>query len=143
MKAARWYNMRDIRVEEILEPEAGAGQVKIKIAAAGICGSDLHEYVAGPKIIPVAAPHPLSQDVAPIVMGHEFSGEVVAIGEGVEQVRVGDRVIVEPLLTCGKCEPCRHGKYNLRDNLGFHGLSGGGYLRRGTHGPPDAGRPFR
>ncbi|MBB4346885.1 MULTISPECIES: 2,3-butanediol dehydrogenase [Rhizobiaceae] len=126
MKAARWYSAKDIRVEEVTEPKPAAGQVKIKVKWAGICGSDLHEYVAGPIFVPVKAPHPVSHDVAPIIMGHEFSGEVSEVGEGVERVKPGDRVVVEPILACGKCDACFHGKYNLCDNLGFHGLSGGG-----------------
>ncbi len=126
MKAARWYQARDIRVEEIKEPSPSNGQVKIKVAWTGICGSDLHEYVAGPIFVPVDAPHPVSHDKAPIVMGHEFSGEVVEVGADVTKVRPGDRVVVEPILSCGKCDACLHGKYNLCDTLGFHGLSGGG-----------------
>lgn len=126
MKAARWYQARDIRVEEIKEPSPSAGQVKIKVAWTGICGSDLHEYVAGPIFVPVDAPHPVSHEKAPIVMGHEFSGEVVEVGPDVKKVRPGDRVVVEPILSCGKCDACLHGKYNLCDSLGFHGLSGGG-----------------
>lgn len=126
MKAARWYSAKDIRVEEVTEPKPGAGQVKIKVKWTGICGSDLHEYVAGPIFVPVKAPHPVSGDVAPIVMGHEFSGEVSEVGEDVTRVKAGDRVVVEPILSCGKCDACLHGKYNLCDSLGFHGLSGGG-----------------
>lgn len=126
MKAACWHKAHDIRVEEVAEPQPAAGQVKIKVAWAGICGSDLHEYLAGPIFIPVDQPHPLSHDRAPIVMGHEFSGEVVAIGAEVTRIRLGDRVVVEPILACGVCEACRRGKYNLCDKLGFHGLSGGG-----------------
>ncbi|KFX00581.1 butanediol dehydrogenase [Pectobacterium betavasculorum] len=126
MKAARWYQARDIRVEEIAEPVVSAGQVKIKVAWTGICGSDLHEYVAGPIFIPVSAPHPLSRDRAPIVLGHEFSGEVVEVGGGVSNCKPGDRVVVEPILSCGHCAACREGKYNLCSQLGFHGLSGGG-----------------
>lgn len=126
MKAARWYKAKDLRVEDVAIPEPGPGQVKIRVTWAGICGSDLHEYVAGPIFIPVTAPHPVSGDVAPITMGHEFSGEVVAVGQGVSCVVPGDRVVVEPILACGTCDACRHGKYNICDSLGFHGLSGGG-----------------
>lgn len=126
MKAARWHKAKDIRVEEVAEPSPGPGQVKIKVRWAGICGSDLHEYVAGPIFVPVKAPHPVSHDVAPIVMGHEFSGEVAEVGEGVTKLAPGDRVVVEPILACGTCDACLHGKYNLCDSLGFHGLSGGG-----------------
>lgn len=126
MKAARWYKAKDIRVEEVEEPSPGPGQVKIKVRWTGICGSDLHEYAAGPIFVPVKTPHPVSHDVAPIIMGHEFSGEVAEVGQGVTCVEVGHRVVVEPILACGKCDACRHGKYNLCDSLGFHGLSGGG-----------------
>lgn len=125
MKAARWHGAKDIRVENILEPKVSKGKVKIKVEWTGICGSDLHEYLAGPILIPTT-PHPLSKEMSPLVMGHEFSGIVVEVGEGVTKVTKGDRVVVEPILSCGKCEPCKQGKYNLCDQLGFHGLSGGG-----------------
>ena len=126
MQAARWYKAKDIRVETVPEPEVSAGRVKIKVARAGICGSDLHEYIAGPIFVPVEAPHPITHETAPIIMGHEFSGEVAEVGAGVTRVKVGDRVVVEPILACGECPACRQGKYNLCDKLGFHGLSGGG-----------------
>ncbi|HEY0274600.1 MAG TPA: 2,3-butanediol dehydrogenase [Paenirhodobacter sp.] len=126
MKAARWHNAKDIRVDDIPEPKVVAGKVKVRVKWTGICGSDLHEYLAGPIFVPVKAPHPVSGDVAPIVMGHEFSGEVAEIGEGVTRVKVGDRVVIEPILACGKCEACKRGKYNICDSLGFHGLSGEG-----------------
>lgn len=126
MKAARWYKAKDIRVEQIEEPKVTSGRVKIKVAWAGICGSDLHEYLAGPIFVPVTEPHPVSGEKAPVVMGHEFSGIVEEVGEGVNKVKVGDRVVVEPILACGKCPACLKGKYNLCDTLGFHGLAGGG-----------------
>ncbi|RWR08993.1 2,3-butanediol dehydrogenase [Paenirhodobacter populi] len=126
MKAARWHNAKDIRVDDIPEPEVTAGKVKVRVKWTGICGSDLHEYLAGPIFVPVKTPHPVSGDVAPIVMGHEFSGEVAEVGEGVTKVKVGDHVVVEPILACGECEACRHGKYNICEKLGFHGLSGEG-----------------
>lgn len=126
MKAARWYQARDIRIDDIEEPKVSAGKVKIKVAWTGICGSDLHEYLAGPIFVPVGKPHKISGDIAPIVMGHEFSGEVVEVGSGVTKFKAGDRVVVEPILSCQECEACREGKYNLCNDLGFHGLSGGG-----------------
>lgn len=129
MKAALWYGRNDVRVEEIEEPKVTKGTVKIKVKWCGICGSDLHEYLAGPIFIPTNNPHPLSGNKAPIVLGHEFSGEVVEIGEGVTKLNVGDRVAVEPIVACGKCSACKEGKYNLCSFLGFHGLcgSGGGF----------------
>lgn len=129
MKAALWYAKEDIRVEDVQEPKAEKDLVKIKVKWCGICGSDLHEYTAGPIFIPVEKPHPLSKNKAPIILGHEFSGEVVEVGENVTRFNVGDRVVAEPIVACGKCPACQEGKYNLCEHLGFHGLcgSGGGF----------------
>lgn len=126
MKALRWHGQRDLRIENIEEPTAKPGKVKIKVEWCGICGSDLHEYTAGPIFIPAGAPHPLTGEQAPIVMGHEFSGQVVEVGEGVTKVKAGDRVVVEPIYACGHCEPCKAGSYNLCTSMGFLGLAGGG-----------------
>ncbi|MFC0560901.1 2,3-butanediol dehydrogenase [Halalkalibacter alkalisediminis] len=125
MKAVLWHGKKDIRVENVQEPVVKQGEVKIKVAFCGICGSDLHEYLAGPIFVPVEEPHPVSNGKAPIIMGHEFSGEVVEIGEGVTHVKVGDRVCVEPILNCGECPSCLKGHYNICEKLGFVGLSGG------------------
>ncbi|MNM61354.1 Sorbitol dehydrogenase [compost metagenome] len=129
MKAALWYGVKDVRVDEIEEPKVLEGTVKVKVKWCGICGSDLHEYLGGPIFIPVGQPHPLSKNVAPVVLGHEFSGEVVEVGQGVSKFKKGDRVIVEPMVVCGECPACKEGKYNLCEKLGFHGLcgSGGGF----------------
>lgn len=126
MKAARWYSPRDIRVEDIPEPVVKDNTVKVKVKWCGICGSDLHEYLAGPIFIPKDAPHPITGEKAPVVMGHEFSGEVVEVGKDVTNVKPGDRVVVEPLVVCGECSACKEGKVNLCSSLGFHGLAGGG-----------------
>ncbi|GAA4228240.1 (R,R)-butanediol dehydrogenase/meso-butanediol dehydrogenase/diacetyl reductase [Sagittula marina] len=125
MKAARWHGVKDIRVEDISEPAPGAGEVKVKVAWTGICGSDLHEYLAGPIFVPVEEEHPLSHDKAPITMGHEYCGTISELGEGVTGLSVGDRVAIEPIFSCGTCAACLEGKYNLCDSLGFVGLSGG------------------
>ncbi|MCK4260446.1 MAG: 2,3-butanediol dehydrogenase [Halanaerobiales bacterium] len=134
MKAARWYNQKDIRVEEVNEPVITDNSVKIKVKWCGICGSDLHEYLAGPIFIPVGQPHPLSKNSAPVILGHEFSGEVVEVGKKVTKVKAGDSVIVEPIVACGKCAHCKEGKYHLCSSLGFHGLcgSGGGFAEYTT-----------
>ncbi|MCC3357873.1 2,3-butanediol dehydrogenase [Bacillus sp. REN16] len=126
MKALRWYKAKDLRLEYIEEPKAKKGEVKLKVEWCGICGSDLHEYTVGPIFIPSETPHPITRDRAPIVMGHEFSGQVIEIGEGVTRVQVGDRVAVEPIYSCGECQACKQGRYNLCDKMGFYGLSGGG-----------------
>lgn len=126
MKAALWYGIKDVRLENIEEPKVTKGNVKIKVKWCGICGSDLHEYLGGPIFIPTDKPHPISKEVAPVVLGHEFSGEIVEIGEGVKNLNIGDRVAVEPIVACGACPACQEGKYNLCSSLGFHGLCGGG-----------------
>lgn len=126
MKALRWHGLKDLRLETIEQPEPRKGQVKIRVEWCGICGSDLHEYVAGPIFIPEGTAHPLTGEKAPIVMGHEFSGQVVEIGEGVQNIKVGDRVVVEPVFACGTCAACNQGKYNLCSKMGFLGLAGGG-----------------
>ena len=125
MKAARWHGVKDIRVEDIPEPSPATGEVKVKVAWTGICGSDLHEYLAGPIFVPVDEEHALSHDKAPITMGHEYCGTVTELGEGVSDLSVGDRVAIEPIFACGDCAACLEGKYNLCNSLGFVGLSGG------------------
>ena len=122
MKAARWYKQKDVRVEEVEIPKVGEQQIKIAVKYCGICGSDLHEYLGGPIFIPVGTPHPYTKEVAPITMGHEFSGEVVETGAGITKFKVGDRVTVEPIVAKDGLK----GKYNLDPNLTFIGLGGGG-----------------
>jgi (R,R)-butanediol dehydrogenase/meso-butanediol dehydrogenase/diacetyl reductase len=126
MKTARYYGKEDIRVEAVEEPQLRAGTVKIAPAFNGICGSDLHLFHDGP--MPPAptsdSPHPLSGETLPVVLGHEFSGVVEEIGEGVEGLKVGDSVVVEPLMVDGTCPACKAGKYNLCEQMGFIGISG-------------------
>jgi (R,R)-butanediol dehydrogenase/meso-butanediol dehydrogenase/diacetyl reductase len=127
MKAARFYGPHDIRIENIPEPELRPGAVAIDVAWCGICGTDLHEYLEGPIFIPAAGhPHPLSHEEAPVTLGHEFSGTVTALGEGVTDLNVGDGVIVEPYFVCNECAPCLAGNYHLCEKMGFIGLAGGG-----------------
>lgn len=93
------------------EPDPGPGMVKIRVAATGICGTDLHIYRDEFPSRP------------PVVLGHEFSGEVVAVGPGVEHIRPGDRVMSElPVAPCGRCRYCKTGRVNLcidRRGLGW------------------------
>ena len=128
MKAARYHGREDVRIEEIAEPELRPGAVAIDVAFCGICGSDLHEYLDGPIFVPAPGhPHPLSGEEAPVTLGHEFSGIVTAIGEGVTKpLAVGDAVVVEPYFVCGECAMCQAGNYHLCVKMGFIGLSGGG-----------------
>jgi (R,R)-butanediol dehydrogenase / meso-butanediol dehydrogenase / diacetyl reductase len=83
MKALRFHKARDLRLEDVSPPpEPAADQVVLKILQCGICGTDLHEYVAGPIILPVK-PHPETGAQIPIILGHEFSGTVLKIGSAV------------------------------------------------------------
>ena len=127
MKALRWHGRKDVRLDELPEPTAAPGEVVIRVAACGICGSDLHEYLHGPLFIP-KAPHPLTGVVPPVTLGHEFSGRVVEVGAQVETARRGDRVTVNPCLLCGECAWCRRGQFNYCAKLGSLGLSRDGAL---------------
>lgn len=111
MKALRMYGKRDLRLDDVPEPEAGPGEVKLEVHFCGICGSDLHDYVDGPTLLPVNKPHPQTGKLAPVTAGHEFSARVVALGAGVSGFAPGDRVAVRPTLPCYKCRYCREGRY--------------------------------
>jgi (R,R)-butanediol dehydrogenase/meso-butanediol dehydrogenase/diacetyl reductase len=127
MKAARFHARKDVRIEDIPEPDLRPGAVKIAVEWCGICGTDLHEFLEGPIFIPPPGrPHPLTGETAPVTLGHEFSGTVEELGEGVSGLSIGDRVVVEPYFVCDECGPCREGDYNLCTKMGFIGLAGGG-----------------
>lgn len=99
---------------EIVEepvPEAGRGQVLVRIEYNGICGSDVHFFKDGRVGDCVLTDK--------FVLGHEVSGTVVELGEGVENLNVGDRVALEPGYACGKCEFCKSGRYNLCPDVKF------------------------
>ena len=126
MKAAVWYDKKDIQIEDVEEPAPGSGEVKVRIKVCGICGSDLHEYRDGPFIIP-SRPHPLTgQDKGPVILGHEFSAEVVEVGPGVEAFSAGDRVTMNALIVCGQCHYCRQGAFNMCVKLGSTGFAADG-----------------
>jgi (R,R)-butanediol dehydrogenase/meso-butanediol dehydrogenase/diacetyl reductase len=121
MKAARFYGYKDIRVEDISEPEIPAGFVRVRIAWAGICGTDRHEYT-GPVWVPMHKPHRITGQMAPLTLGHELSGVIVALGEDVKDWQVGDRVTASGNIYCGTCEMCQSGRVNLCENLAFNGI---------------------
>jgi (R,R)-butanediol dehydrogenase/meso-butanediol dehydrogenase/diacetyl reductase len=120
MKALRWYAKQDLRYEDIPEPVPGPGQVKVKVHFAGICGTDMKEYTSGPCMIDPSR--------VPIVPGHEFSGKIAEVGEGVDNYKVGDRVTALGYWYCGDCYYCNRDMNNLCINAGFTGLTAEGSL---------------
>ncbi len=100
MKAAVFYGRHDLRVMDMEPPGASAGEVVVRVKACGICGTDVHIFEGDEG----AAPTP-----AGTVLGHEFAGEVVEVGEGVGRIKVGDRVCVDPNKLCGECAYCLGG----------------------------------
>jgi (R,R)-butanediol dehydrogenase/meso-butanediol dehydrogenase/diacetyl reductase len=133
MQVAHYYGPEDLRVETAGEPAPGSNDVEIDVVACGICGTDLHEYTAGPDLTPSAdEPHPLSGASLPVPLGHEFSGRVSAVGDDVTGVAVGDAVTVNPAIVCGECRYCAEGRHNLCESVANYGLSArsGGFAER-------------
>ena len=127
MRAARYFDRGDIRIQDIAEPEVQPGTVGIDVAWCGICGTDLHEYLEGPIFVPAAGhPHPVSGESAPITLGHEMSGTVYAVGEGVDDLAIGDSVVVEPYIIDPKESTEPGSNYHLTPNMNFIGLAGRG-----------------
>ena len=127
MKAARFHARGDIRIEDIPEPTVAPGTVGIDVAWCGICGTDLHEFMEGPIFIPPCGhPHPISGESAPVTMGHEFSGVVYAVGEGVTDIQVGQHVVVEPYIIADDVPTGPGERYHLSKDMNFIGLGGRG-----------------
>lgn len=119
MKAALFYGeKRDMRLETVDIPQVGEGDVLLKVRASGICGSDVRSYVNGIE----------ERYKIPIIFGHEVTGEVVAMGSRVQQLQLGERVVVAPIYGCGRCEFCLLGLENLCDEVVVFGCTlDGGY----------------
>ena len=101
----------EIIFQEVPVPEVGKDQVLVKIMNIGICGSDIHVY---------HGKHPFTK--YPVTQGHEVSGEITALGENVNGFHKGQKITIEPQVYCGHCYPCRHGKYNLCEELKVMGF---------------------
>jgi propanol-preferring alcohol dehydrogenase len=112
MKAVRLYDGPEVRVEDVPEPTAGLGQIRVAVQAAGVCGTDLH---ASRGRLPVP--------VLPIIMGHEGAGIVESVGEGVTEVSLGDRVLLLPSETCGSCSACERGHLGLCPGAQIFGMA--------------------
>jgi 2-desacetyl-2-hydroxyethyl bacteriochlorophyllide A dehydrogenase len=111
MKAAVWYGGKDIRIEDVPKPKIRNDEVLVKVKAAGICGSELHAYEGVSQ-----------RRTPPLVMGHEFAGEVTEIGKDVKDLKLGVRITVDPLKRCGVCTPCVRGQGNVCHNVKLFGL---------------------
>jgi (R,R)-butanediol dehydrogenase/meso-butanediol dehydrogenase/diacetyl reductase len=123
VKVARFYTAGDVRIEDVPEPgEPGAGELLVRVRECGICGTDLHEYRHGP-IQTWADPHPRTGAGLPQILGHEFSGVVEAVGAGVRNAAVGDRVAIMPQVFCGACEACSSGHQQRCEAVAVVGLS--------------------
>jgi (R,R)-butanediol dehydrogenase/meso-butanediol dehydrogenase/diacetyl reductase len=111
MRAVRFHGIGKLTVEDIAPPAApGAGAVHLKVLAAGICGSDLHNFKTGQWIAHL-----------PVTPGHEFTAEVLAVGAGVSDFAPGDRVVADSRASCGACVQCEAGRPNLCLKLGYVG----------------------
>ena len=115
MKAAVWYGGKDIRIEDTTKPTVKSREALLKVRSVGICGSELHAYEGISK-----------RRRPPLIMGHEFSGEISEVGGDAEYLSEGDRVAVDPLIRCGACEQCLRGRGNVCRNLRLMGLHTGG-----------------
>lgn len=111
MKAARLYGAKDVRIEQVPDPEPGAGEVLMRVRAVSICPSDWRLWVDGD-----AGGAPLQE---PIIQGHEFSGDVIEQGAGVTDPPIDARIAVEPTWHCGECDMCRRGMVHLCRNVVF------------------------
>jgi (R,R)-butanediol dehydrogenase/meso-butanediol dehydrogenase/diacetyl reductase len=123
MQAVVFHDRGQIKVEDVPEPDGlRADQVRVRPLWCGICGTDLHEYTAGP-IVTATRPHPLTGAMNPQILGHEFSAVVEEVGKEVDTVVPGDRVSIMPLIFCGRCDMCRRGANHLCRTMACTGLS--------------------
>jgi L-iditol 2-dehydrogenase len=113
MRVAMYYNNRDVRLEEVPTPQIGPGELLVKVLASGICGSDVMEWYRIKK--------------APRVLGHEIAGEIVEVGKGVNQYKMGDRVFVSHHVPCNTCQYCLNGFHTLCDTLRKTNFDPGGF----------------
>lgn len=114
MKAAVFYGTRDLRIQDFALRKPNNEEVLLKVHACGVCGTDVHIYKGAEGS---AAVFP------PIILGHEFSGEICETGSNVKDLRIGDRVCVDPNISCGKCCYCRKGQVHLCQRLAAIGVT--------------------
>ena len=123
MKALVYYGNRDIRLEDVPRPKPGPDELLIKVTDAGLCQTQVNEFMEGPFIINTKA-NPLTGKAIPLIAGHEFGGVVDTAGSEGSQSLVGTRVAVLPMLNCKTCEWCRSGRENFCNSMAYYGLVG-------------------
>ena len=121
MKVLLLSQYKHLEIAELPEPTPGPGEVLVRVAACGICGSDVHGYDGSS-----------GRRIPPIVMGHEAAGRIAAVGSDVKGFAEGDRVTFDSTIYCGACGPCRRGEVNLCDNRQVMGVSCSDYRRAGA-----------
>lgn len=127
MKAMVYHGNKDLRLEEVDEPNPATGEVKLRIDYCGICATDIEEYMFGPNFISEGA-NPVSGQGIPMITGHELTGTVTKVGRGVEGVHVEDRVVVDGFIQCNDCWSCDHGRPSQCVNAAVVGFGRNGGL---------------
>ena len=149
VKALRWHGRGDVRLDDVEPPGPPApGEVQLAVGCCGICGTDVEEWREGPFMIPTT-PHPLSGASAPLTLGHELAGRVMASGEPTPArtaadpaLSPGDLVAVDGLVSCGWCRQCRRHQPNLCATFGQVGLMRDGGLQPVVNVPASACLPM-
>ncbi|MDA1278770.1 MAG: alcohol dehydrogenase catalytic domain-containing protein [Chloroflexi bacterium] len=137
MKAIVYHDNKDIRLEDIPEPVPGPNEVKLRITNASICATDIEEWQFGPLWVQHGSPNALTGRQTPLVLGHEISGHVVELGRNVDSVKVGDRVVVNNVITCGTCFWCQKGQQAVCPNMAVAGFMTDGGLQEYMVWPGD------
>src|SRR5450432_2912159 len=120
MNALMLSEYRHLSVEDLPVPACGPTDVLVRVAACGICGSDVHGYDLS-----------TGRRIPPIVMGHEAAGTIEAVGSAVKNFKPADRITFDSMISCGNCWFCRNGDINLCDNRRVLGVSCGDYRQHG------------
>ncbi len=121
MKALVLEDYKQFAYQDVPEPQVGQGEVLIQVKACGICGSDVHGMDGS-----------TGRRIPPVIMGHEAAGVITAVGPGVQDWAVGDRVTFDSTISCGECYYCRRGQVNLCDNRRVLGVSCADYRQNGA-----------
>jgi (R,R)-butanediol dehydrogenase/meso-butanediol dehydrogenase/diacetyl reductase len=127
MRALVYHGRKDLRYEDFPDPSLAPGEVLLRVKSSGLCHTDFNEYLNGP-LYAAATPHAKTGRSIPLVLGHEFSGQVLELGAGVTRLQVGDRVAVNAVDSCKHCEFCRRGLFFHCTNSAIIGFGrDGGY----------------